>query len=551
MKRLLFITPHLSTGGLPQYLLKKIETLINDFDVYLIEWENVTGDVLVVQREKILKLLRNKLIVLNKQFDVLLQLIADINPHIIHFEEYPETFIPLEILKQIYSNTNYKIVETTHGTLFNPSDKQVKPDKTMFVSGNNMEQYVYLTNDFDVIEYPTTDDDLKSHFQKELGLDKNKIHILNVGLFNDNKNQSEIFEYARLINDNRFVFHFVGNQAHNFKSYWEPLLKTKPLNCVIWGERNDVFKFYKACDLFLFTSKLENKPITLTEALSYNIPILMYNLENYGNYYVNNPNIKFLTSNLFENVQIIKKYFDNNVSLTNKTPEKTNIHSVSVNYKIKAVHLLTDIFAEREKKSIQTLSKLKKYGISYEMFVNEPYTKLPPKETCAFPEIIDMEPGHKLTPAHYGCYLAHKEGLLNAIRGNLYDYILIFECDCGIKITMNEFVDKIYKACEILNTTDVGMFSFVYHHGEFIIEKHNTHFVLNEFIGAHAYMIPKKSYNTFINLYNNTPWNVADLFLANNLKKHGIKIATFDELITFQYPGYSFLEKTVNYEERI
>ena len=26
MKKVLYITPHLSTGGLPQYLLKKIET---------------------------------------------------------------------------------------------------------------------------------------------------------------------------------------------------------------------------------------------------------------------------------------------------------------------------------------------------------------------------------------------------------------------------------------------------------------------------------------------------------------------------------------------
>jgi len=39
MQKLLFIAPHLSTGGLPQYLTKKIELLQNEFDIYLVEWE--------------------------------------------------------------------------------------------------------------------------------------------------------------------------------------------------------------------------------------------------------------------------------------------------------------------------------------------------------------------------------------------------------------------------------------------------------------------------------------------------------------------------------
>ena len=56
MKKLLYIAPHLSTGGLPQYLTKKIELLKDEFDIYLIEWADVTGGVLVVTRNKILKL---------------------------------------------------------------------------------------------------------------------------------------------------------------------------------------------------------------------------------------------------------------------------------------------------------------------------------------------------------------------------------------------------------------------------------------------------------------------------------------------------------------
>ena len=53
MKKLLCVAPHLSTGGLPQYLTKKIELLKDEFEIYLVEWVDCTGGVLVVQKERI------------------------------------------------------------------------------------------------------------------------------------------------------------------------------------------------------------------------------------------------------------------------------------------------------------------------------------------------------------------------------------------------------------------------------------------------------------------------------------------------------------------
>ena len=55
-KKLRYIAPHLSTGGLPQYLCKKIELIGDYYDIYVIEWSNHTGGKLVVQRNKILNL---------------------------------------------------------------------------------------------------------------------------------------------------------------------------------------------------------------------------------------------------------------------------------------------------------------------------------------------------------------------------------------------------------------------------------------------------------------------------------------------------------------
>jgi hypothetical protein len=43
--RILFIAPHLSTGGCPQYLLKKIVELNDSNEVYCVEYTDVTGGV--------------------------------------------------------------------------------------------------------------------------------------------------------------------------------------------------------------------------------------------------------------------------------------------------------------------------------------------------------------------------------------------------------------------------------------------------------------------------------------------------------------------------
>jgi GR25 family glycosyltransferase involved in LPS biosynthesis len=544
MKKILFITPHLSTGGLPQYLLKKVQCLVNEFDVYIVEWDNI-ADAYVIQKNKLRELIREKLITLSSNKEEIFSIIEKINPEIVHFEEYPETFITDDILKRLYGNSSYKICETTHGTMFNLNDKWVMADKTMFVSGCNMEQYIKTTNDFDVLEFPHSTADLKRRYLDELGLDPSYFHVINVGLFTPGKNQKEIFEYAKKLKDKKIIFHFIGNRALNFEAYWKPLLDDMPNNCVLWNERDDVYKFLIAGDLFLFTSKFENRPITLVEANSYNIPILAYNLSTYGDGLSKFKNIQFLTDDFDKNIKLIKSYL-----LYETSSYDVKIDLSSADYKITARHLLTDVFAKREMKSIQTLSKLKNYGIDYKMCFNKPYKELPPRENCINPDLISMEPGGKLTPGHYGCYLAHKNGLLEAIAEDKYDFIMMFECDCGIRITTDQFVNYINKACKILNNNkDLIMFSFVHHHNENILEKKNDYMIVSHFVAAHAYLIPRRSYELFKNMYATAPWNVTDLLFMNNLNKY--KTGVFDEILTMQFSGYSLLDKIDYSGERV
>jgi len=538
MKKILFIAPHLSTGGLPQFLLKKIEVLNNEFDIWCIEWDNITGGQLVVQRTQIQSLLGNKLITMDDK-QKFISVVDEIKPDVIHFEEFPETFIPHQYLDILYKS-DYKICETTHGTLFNHSEKITTPDKSLFVSKYNLFQYFDKSSDFDLIEYPVKSDEIKRMFLTELGLDTNKKHVLNVGLFTPGKNQAEIFEIARSFDDS-VQFHFLGNQAGNFESYWKPLMENKPTNCRVWGERSDVYKFYTICDLFLFTSNLENKPLCITEALNYNLPILMKWLPNYSNIF-DNPNISFLSTNKQENVEKIKHSLG--IKSQTKKIQSKEVAQSKENFKTSAYHMLTDIDSDREISSLISLSKLSDYGITYNTCINKRYTELPPAENCEYPDKISLEPGGKLTPGHYGCYLAHKSAFYQGINTDS-DFILIFECDAVIDVSYTEFIKKMNFACEVLNNNEeLLMFSFGFHNNTNIVDKKQDYWIVNKFYGAHAYIIPKRSFEVIDNMYQTCKWNVTDLLFSEKLNQY--KTGIFEFPVTKQSAGYSILDKIHN-----
>jgi glycosyltransferase involved in cell wall biosynthesis len=313
MKKLLYIAPHLSTGGLPQYLTKKIELLKDSFEIYLVEWSNCTGGVLVVTRNKIVKLVdKDKFFSLEENKQELIDIITRVKPDIIHLEEIPEFFMDFNIANQIYTqDRDYKIVETSHDSSYDTTQKKFFPDKFMFVSEWQVQQYKDINVPKVVVEYPI--EYIKRPNRQEalqkLGLDPNKKHILHIGLFTPRKNQAEFFEYAKSLP--QYEFHCVGNQADNFKHYWEPLMNNKPDNLTWWNERTDVDAFYQAMDLFLFTSRgtnndKETMPLVIREAVSYQIPVLIYNLSVYLNYW-DNYNVNYLDFNNFNtNIEYIK-----------------------------------------------------------------------------------------------------------------------------------------------------------------------------------------------------------------------------------------------------
>jgi len=155
MKTLIIITPHMSTGGCPQVVTKKVELLKDFYNIKVIEWECVAWNY-VIQRNKVINLIGDNFITLseNQEYD-LFNIINDDNPDYIMIEEFSETFIPPHIIKRLYNkDRKYKIFETTHSSHTQLSWKQNLPDKFIFVSPYSLKIFKDLGTPMDLIEYP-------------------------------------------------------------------------------------------------------------------------------------------------------------------------------------------------------------------------------------------------------------------------------------------------------------------------------------------------------------------------------------------------------------
>jgi autotransporter strand-loop-strand O-heptosyltransferase len=285
--KILYLAPHLSTGGMPSVLLKRIQALEGfDAEIIVVEYSN-HSDEYVVQKNEIKKL-ATKVYTLGENKMELMDIIKKHNIHLVHIEEMVEDSVnnfPVSLLNDLYDNNRtWKIVETCHNVYFKPDiEKKYHPDAYIFCTPYHLETFKNMPSRKFVLEYPI-ENKIPSKAEKlyekvKLGMNPMKKHVLNVGLWTPGKNQGEGLEIARQLPD--VEFHFVGNQAINFKHYWEPLMNNLPDNVHIWGERSDVDKFMTACDVFMFNSVWECNPLVVRQAASHGLPILARNLPQY------------------------------------------------------------------------------------------------------------------------------------------------------------------------------------------------------------------------------------------------------------------------------
>ena len=93
--KIVYITPHLSTGGLPQFLLTRIRAMLNfeEAEIHAIEWR-MYSNIFTVQRNQIIELLGENFheLQFENRENELKEKLEKINPDIIHIDECPEAF---------------------------------------------------------------------------------------------------------------------------------------------------------------------------------------------------------------------------------------------------------------------------------------------------------------------------------------------------------------------------------------------------------------------------------------------------------------------------
>lgn len=296
--KILFVAPHLSTGGMPSFLLKRIEELIkhnNDIEIFVVEY-SYYGPAYVVHRNKIINLIGlDHFFELGPQKDNLINIIKDNNIDIVHFDENIEMLndkLSKNAIAELFDNNrNYRIIETCHNIWFDANNNKIyHPDGYIFCTPwHKHNTFSNLPSPKTVSQFPienkipTSEEKLEA--KRRLGFEEDKTHIINVGLWTRGKNQGELVDVAKQIKDQNIVFHFIGNQAPNFQDYWEPIMSDIPSNVRVWGERDDVDNFLKAADIMSFNSTLECNPLVLREAISYGLKIIARPLSQYMGIY--------------------------------------------------------------------------------------------------------------------------------------------------------------------------------------------------------------------------------------------------------------------------
>jgi autotransporter strand-loop-strand O-heptosyltransferase len=382
----MFLAPHLSTGGMPQFLLKRIQALQQhtDVEIFVVEYQCYSLDY-VVQRNQIMDLVNPYFHTLWENKMQLFDMIDSWNPDLIHIDEMSER-LDAKMVRRLYSSDRkYRIVETCHDVSFNPNEKIFTPDAYAFCSPYHLDTFANVDGYREVIEYPIDNYRLSKEDVYEtkiaLGMNLKMKHIVNVGLWTSGKNQGEMLDLARQMPN--VGFHFVGNQAGNFEHYWGPLMNDIPDNVKIWGERDDADKFIDAADVFMFNSINECNPLVLREAISKGKKIIARDLPQYKNMFTRYiTNLKpFKLKSQVEDMLIDNTTYN---ILTNNTTDDFAKHHISLYEKAMSV--------------IPNKKPINDYNI-IQNFVGQPFLEITGTSNSTFDvEFHDVE---KQTLVHY------------------------------------------------------------------------------------------------------------------------------------------------------
>ncbi len=281
--KILYISPKNAVGGTKLYAKRLVSAMnqLNSVEAELREYSFLKGTIPNLQT--IMNFLTE-----NKKFDI------------IHSTSYEGVFLkqftdkPFVVtLHEFYQGSKFlekygSALRKHYGVIQSIGDKirrdyallsYKKADKIISISKKNKKTLEEILNNKDVeVIYNGIDTELfkprKVEYKGELARYKDKIKLLFIGRFCFVKGVDLLPEIMSKL-DNRFVLFYTGNFGKTYKNHSEKrMVNIKHLK----PDSDELVNMYNLADIFLFPSRLEGMPYTITEAMSCGKPVVTTNI---------------------------------------------------------------------------------------------------------------------------------------------------------------------------------------------------------------------------------------------------------------------------------
>lgn len=212
------------------------------------------------------------------------------------------------ILKKLFS---------TYLTLFNHKamDIRVACSKALQNHLNNYSSLHYecVENGVDVEKYGLIDYRKKNELREDLGIDRNKIVYLSVGVLYTRKQTLALAKTFASCNFDNAILLIVGDgvEMADLKT-----LAQNNANIILVGKVLDPLQYYHIADIFVSASLAEGLPNTVMEAMACGLPCILSDIGPHKEIldYNNNAGILFKTGNLTELKQVLAESCNWNIT---------------------------------------------------------------------------------------------------------------------------------------------------------------------------------------------------------------------------------------------
>lgn len=226
---------------------------------------------------------------------------------------------------------------------------------------------------------------------------------------------------------------------------------------------------------------------------------------------------------------------------------KNNGTKYGQSFNIKAAHILVDINSERESKSINSMKNIEP-EIKYIQCINKRYTGDDWKKQ------VPLSGWRRHNAGHYGAFQSFKKAILENLKEDI-DGLLIFECDCVLDVSKEEFIRKVNEAMIFCKKYNLPYFSFGPRVVNNYLESQEIHndpdfpdfIITNNIILAHCILL-NGSYRDYIFERLNESWDSPDLWFNQVFVKYSMGIVKKE--LAYQTQGMSMLDNHIKGELR-